>query len=188
MTASQRQRAEILFREYTDQETAYGLSHSLRIIFSRNSIKDAARLSMAKNGTIKWRRPDSTLSTSLPQRSMSTTMTFWTSMLTDHQTLLQNHSTQKSRLSEFLWEVSLMKSFSSTDLLRFMLTPTEFPLTPQGSVEIQWGFSWCLKGIWTPFERLSNIVQTTIMYLANLYPILRADASGYTYRRIGQNL
>ena len=47
-TASQRQRAEILFREYPDLETAYGLSHSLRVIFSRNSIKDAARLSMAK--------------------------------------------------------------------------------------------------------------------------------------------
>ena len=27
---------------------AYGLSHSLRMIFSKNTIKDAARLSMAK--------------------------------------------------------------------------------------------------------------------------------------------
>lgn len=47
-TASQRQRAEILFREYPDVETAYGLSHSLRMIFSKNTIKDAARLSMAR--------------------------------------------------------------------------------------------------------------------------------------------
>lgn len=47
-TASQRQRAEILFREYPDLETAYGLSHSLRMIFSKNTIKDAARLSMAR--------------------------------------------------------------------------------------------------------------------------------------------
>lgn len=47
-TASQRQRAEILFREYPDLETAYGLSHSLRMIFSKNTIKEAARLSMAR--------------------------------------------------------------------------------------------------------------------------------------------
>lgn len=47
-TASQRKRAEILFREYPDLETAYGLSHSLRMIFSKNTVKDAARLSMAK--------------------------------------------------------------------------------------------------------------------------------------------
>ena len=47
-TSSQRQRAEILFREYPDLEKAYGLSHSLRMIFSKNTFKDSARLSMAK--------------------------------------------------------------------------------------------------------------------------------------------
>lgn len=47
-TSSQRQRAEILFREYPDLKKAYALSHSLRMIFSKNTIKDAARLSMAK--------------------------------------------------------------------------------------------------------------------------------------------
>lgn len=47
-TSSQRQRAEILFREYSDLEKAYGLSHSLRMIFSKNTFKDSARLSMAK--------------------------------------------------------------------------------------------------------------------------------------------
>lgn len=47
-TRRQRERAEILFREYPDIKLAYGLSHSLRMIFSKNSIKDAARLSMAK--------------------------------------------------------------------------------------------------------------------------------------------
>ncbi len=47
-TESQRLRAEILFREYPDLKTAYGLSHSLRMIFSRKTIKNAARLSMAK--------------------------------------------------------------------------------------------------------------------------------------------
>jgi transposase len=47
-TPSQRIRAEILFKEYPDLEKAYGLSHSLRMIFAKNTIKDAARLSMAK--------------------------------------------------------------------------------------------------------------------------------------------
>lgn len=47
-TERQRQRAEILFEEYPDIKTAYSLSHSLRMIFSKNTIKDAARLSMAR--------------------------------------------------------------------------------------------------------------------------------------------
>lgn len=47
-TARQKQRAAILFGEYPDIKTAYGLCHSLRMIFSKNTIKDAARLSMAK--------------------------------------------------------------------------------------------------------------------------------------------
>lgn len=47
-TDSQKLRAEILFREYPDLKTAYGLSHSLRMIFSKNTSKDCARLSMAR--------------------------------------------------------------------------------------------------------------------------------------------
>lgn len=47
-TKSQRERAEILFKEYPDLQEAYGLCHSLRMIFSKNTIKDAARLSMAR--------------------------------------------------------------------------------------------------------------------------------------------
>lgn len=47
-TDRQKQRAAILFEEYPDIKTAYGLCHSLRMIFSKNSIKDAARLSMAR--------------------------------------------------------------------------------------------------------------------------------------------
>lgn len=47
-TASQKKRAEILFDEYPDLQKAYGLAHSLRMIFAKNTIKDAARLSMAK--------------------------------------------------------------------------------------------------------------------------------------------
>ena len=47
-TEKQKERAKILFEEYPDIKMAYGLSHSLRMIFSKNTIKDAARLSMAK--------------------------------------------------------------------------------------------------------------------------------------------
>ena len=45
---SQKERAQILFEEYPDIKLAYGLAHSLRMIFSKNTIKDAARLSMAR--------------------------------------------------------------------------------------------------------------------------------------------
>ena len=47
-TTSQRQRAEILFEKYPDLKEAYSLTHSLRMIFSKNTIKDAARLSLAR--------------------------------------------------------------------------------------------------------------------------------------------
>ena len=47
-TDTQKQRAAILFEQYPKLRTAYSLSHSLRMIFARNTIKDAARLSMAK--------------------------------------------------------------------------------------------------------------------------------------------
>ena len=41
-------RNAILFEEYPDIKTAYGLCHSLRMIFAKNTVKDAARLSMAR--------------------------------------------------------------------------------------------------------------------------------------------
>lgn len=47
-TGRQKQRAAILFEEYPDIQKAYGLCHSLRMIFSKNTVKDAARLSMAR--------------------------------------------------------------------------------------------------------------------------------------------
>lgn len=47
-TDTQKLRAAILFEQYPKLRTAYSLSHSLRMIFARNTIKDAARLSMAK--------------------------------------------------------------------------------------------------------------------------------------------
>lgn len=45
---SQRQRAEVLFETYPDLKEAYSLTHSLRMIFSKNTVKDTARLSLAR--------------------------------------------------------------------------------------------------------------------------------------------
>lgn len=47
-TDSQKARASILFEEYPDLKTAYGLSHSLRMIFAKNTFKNVARVSLAK--------------------------------------------------------------------------------------------------------------------------------------------
>ncbi len=47
-TEKQKERAAILFEEYPDIQKAYSLCHSLRMIFAKNTIKDAARLSMAR--------------------------------------------------------------------------------------------------------------------------------------------
>lgn len=47
-TESQKIRAKILFQLYPNLQKAYSLCHSLRMIFAKNTIKDAARLSMAK--------------------------------------------------------------------------------------------------------------------------------------------
>jgi transposase len=47
-TQKQKHRAKLLFELYPDIKKAYSLTHSLRMIFSKNTIKDAARLSLAK--------------------------------------------------------------------------------------------------------------------------------------------
>ena len=74
-TERQKQRAAILFKEYPDIKTAYGLCHSLRMIFSKNTIKDAARLSMARWYN-KVEESDCILSTLSPPRSMNTITRF----------------------------------------------------------------------------------------------------------------
>lgn len=47
-SASQKERSSILFEQYPDLKEAYSLTHSLRQIFNKNTIKDAARLSLAR--------------------------------------------------------------------------------------------------------------------------------------------
>ena len=47
-TSRQKERAAILFAKYPDIKKTHGLCHSLRMIFAKNTIKDAARLSMTR--------------------------------------------------------------------------------------------------------------------------------------------
>lgn len=47
-TNKQKNRAEILFEQYPDLQQAYSLTHSLRMIYAKNTIKDTARLSLAR--------------------------------------------------------------------------------------------------------------------------------------------
>ena len=47
-TESQKARALVLFEKYPSLQKAYSLCHSLRMIFAKNTKKDAARPSMAK--------------------------------------------------------------------------------------------------------------------------------------------
>jgi len=47
-TDKQKHRARLLFELYPDIKKAYSLTHSLRMIFSKNSIKNAARLGLAR--------------------------------------------------------------------------------------------------------------------------------------------
>lgn len=45
---SQKLRAGILFEQYPDLKKAYSLTHSLRMIFTKNTTKDGARLALAR--------------------------------------------------------------------------------------------------------------------------------------------
>jgi transposase len=47
-TNKQKHRAKLLFELYPDIEKAYSITHSLRMFFSKNSLKDAARLNLAR--------------------------------------------------------------------------------------------------------------------------------------------
>ena len=47
-TEKQKQRAKLLFELYPDLKQAYSLTHSLRMIYNKNTHKDVARLALAK--------------------------------------------------------------------------------------------------------------------------------------------
>ena len=47
-TPKQKERAQILFKMFPDIKQAYGLTHSLRLLFSKSKNKDVMRLKMAK--------------------------------------------------------------------------------------------------------------------------------------------
>ena len=128
-TDRQKQRAAILFEEYPNIKTAYGLCHSLRMIFAKNTIKDAARLSMARwynkveeAGFHSFNVIAATFYEHYDEISTSTT--------TVHQMRSLNHSTLKSNSSERISGELLTRSFSYSVLLTYLPIPTEF-LLPQ---------------------------------------------------------
>lgn len=47
-TQSQKHRAKVLFEQFPDLKKAYSMTHSLRMIFTRNTSKDSARLALVK--------------------------------------------------------------------------------------------------------------------------------------------
>ena len=47
-TSSQKHRAEVLFELFPDLKKAYSITHSLRMIFTKNTSKNGARLALAK--------------------------------------------------------------------------------------------------------------------------------------------
>jgi len=47
-TEKQKLRSEVLFEQYPDLQQAYSLTHSLRMIYAKNTVKDTARLSLAR--------------------------------------------------------------------------------------------------------------------------------------------
>ena len=47
-SSKQKLRSRILFEQYPDLKEAFSLTHSLRMIYNKNTVKDVARLSLAK--------------------------------------------------------------------------------------------------------------------------------------------
>ena len=119
-TDRQKQRAKILFEEYPDIKKAYGLCHSLRMIFSKNTIKDAARLSMAK-----WYNK-------VEEAKFHSFNVIAASELLQQELQMQwpNRSTLKSNFSELTLEAWLIRNFFSSELPTYMLIPTKFLLSP----------------------------------------------------------
>ena len=127
-TDRQRQRAAILFEEYPDIKTAYGLCHSLRMTFAKNTIKDAARLSMARWYNKSKKRDSAPLMSSQPP-STSIMMRYSTSTITVPQTHSLNHSMLKSNSLERISGELLTRSFSYSALRTYMHIPTKKLLT-----------------------------------------------------------
>lgn len=75
-TGRQKQRAAILFEEYPDIRTAYGLCHSLRMIFSKKTQSRMPHVCLWQSGIARSKKQDFIPLTSSPQPSMSITMKF----------------------------------------------------------------------------------------------------------------
>ncbi len=75
-TGRQKQRAAILFEEYPDIRTAYGLCHSLRMIFSKKTQSRMPHVCLWQSGIARSKKQDSIPLTSSPRPSMSIMMKY----------------------------------------------------------------------------------------------------------------
>lgn len=121
-TESQKERADILFSEYPDIKEAYSLTHSLRMIFSKNSIKDAARLSLAKwyNKVAECEFKSFNVIAATLYEHYDEVLNFFVNRSTN---ALQNHSMPRLSHSEPHSEESRISNFSYSDYLAFMPSP-----------------------------------------------------------------
>ncbi len=127
-TDRQKQRAAILFEEYPDIKTAYGLCHSLRMIFAKTQSRIACPWHA---GTTKSKKRDSAPLMSSQPPSMSIMMRYSTSTTTVPQMHLLNHSMLKSNSLERISGELLTRSFSYSALRTYMHIPTKNLLTPK---------------------------------------------------------
>lgn len=129
-TDKQKQRAEILFREYLDIQKAYGLSHSLRMIFAKNTIEDAARLSLAK-----WYNKVEEAGFHSFNVIAVTFYEHYEEILNFYNNRATNAAAESFNAKIKLFRANLRgvvdKSFFLFRLSKFMLTPTKFLVGPR---------------------------------------------------------
>ena len=123
-TERQKERASILFEEYSDIKQTYGLCHSLRMIFSKNSTKDAARLSMARwyNKVDEAGLHSFNVIAATFYEHYDDILNFTTIVLL---MLWRNLLTLKSNSLDLILEALSIGSFSFSESLNFLLTHTK---------------------------------------------------------------
>lgn len=127
-TEKQKERARILFDEYPDIKIAYSLSHSPRMIFSKNTVKDASRLSMAR-----WYNKVDEAGMKQFNVIAATFYEHYDEILNFYNNRSSNATAESSNAKIKLFRANLRgvidKKFSSSGLLTYMLIPTNFLLS-----------------------------------------------------------
>lgn len=113
-TDTQKERAEILFREFPDIKTAFSLTHSLRMIFSQRCTKEQGAVSLhswySKVGEF-GNKAFNDIAAAMYDRE-DEILNYFVNRSTKHQ---QNPSMQRSSISEHNSEVLLIVSSFSSD-------------------------------------------------------------------------